>query len=131
MQNLKLFFLEREFEERHPLYRAKMYTVYPGKCLFWHYRLLLFFVYKTVSRISFNLFRREIKGFIRFHEKWCWFHGHDVRFSKSLGSELKFEKTETRFCRWEQWLQWQYLPGTGKPFYLFCLQKKIPENAYL
>ena len=74
-----LILLERKFEDMHYLRRAKRYKVYLGKCLFWHYRLQLSFIYKTVSQISFNLFwsgdKRLLSEFLR---KWDWFHGHNV-----------------------------------------------------
>ena len=80
-----------------------MYKVYSGKYLFWHHCLQQFFFYKTVSRNSFNLFRlggrRLLSDFTR---KCSWFHRHAVRFLKNLGSRLKFEKTEPRFCRWKR-----------------------------
>ena len=31
----------------------------------------------------------------------CLFQGHNERFPKYLGWKLKFQKTETRFCRWK------------------------------
>ena len=56
------------------------------KRLFWHYRLQLSFIYKTVSQISFNLFwsgdRRLLSKLLR---KWGWFNGHNERFPKYLG----------------------------------------------
>ena len=80
----------------------KRYTVYSGKRLIWHYCLQLSFFYKTMSRISINLCRsgnqRHLLDFMR---KWGWFHGHVARFPKSLGSRLKFQKTEIWFCRWK------------------------------
>ena len=51
-----LILSERKFEDMHYISRAKMYKIYSGKRLFWHYRLQLSFVYKTVSQISLNLF---------------------------------------------------------------------------
>ena len=68
---------------------------------FWHYCLQLFFAYKTVSQISFNLFclgdKRLLSEFLR---KWGWFQRHNEPFPKCFGKKLKFQKTETRFCRW-------------------------------
>ena len=91
---------ERKFEEMHYLWRAKWYKVYSWKRLFWHYRLQLSFVYKTVSQISFTFFwsgdRRLLSEFLR---QWGWFHGHNELFPKYLGWKLKYQKTETRFCR--------------------------------
>ena len=91
---------ERKFEEMHYLWRAKWYKVYSWKRLFWHYRLQLSFIYKTVSQISFTFFwsgdRRLLSEFLK---QWGWFHGHNERFPKYLGWKLKYQKTETRFCR--------------------------------
>ena len=76
--------------------------MYSGKRLFWHYRLQLSFVYKTLSQISFNLFcsgdERLLSEFLR---KWGWFHGHNERFPKHLGWKLKFQKPKTDFCWWK------------------------------
>ena len=98
----KVSFSERKFEEMHELWRAKRYKVYSGKRLFWHYYLQLSFVYKTVSQISFKLFcsgdKRLLSEFLR---KWGWFQEHNERFPKYLGLKLKFQKTETRFCKWK------------------------------
>ena len=47
-----------------------------GKTLFWHYYLQLSFIYKTVSQISFT-------------------------FPQISWLKIKFQKTETRFCRWK------------------------------
>ena len=73
-----------------------------GKSLFWHYCLQLSFVCKTVSQISFNLFysgdKRLLSEILR---KWDWFQGHNECFPKYLGWKLKFQKTETWFCRWK------------------------------
>ena len=33
--------------------------------------------------------------------KWGWFQGHYERFPKYLDKKLKFQRTETRFCRWK------------------------------
>ena len=53
-------------------------------------------------QISYNLFcmgdNRLLSEFLR---KWGWFHGHNERFPKYLGWKLKFQKIETRFCRWK------------------------------
>ena len=91
---------ERKFEEMHYLWRAKWYKVYSWKRLFWHYRLQLSFVYKTVSQISFTFFwsgdRRLLSEFFR---QWGWFHVHNERFPKYLGWKLKYQKSETWFCR--------------------------------
>ena len=77
---------ERKFENMHYLWRAKMYKVYSGKRLFWHYRLQLSFVYKTVPQISFDLFWLGDKRLLsEFLTKWGWFHGHNERFPKYLG----------------------------------------------
>ena len=79
---------------------GKRYMAYSQKRLFWHYRFQLSFIYKSVCQISFNLFwsgeRRLLSKFLR---KWGWFRGHNERFPKYLGWKLKFQKTETTFCR--------------------------------
>ena len=66
------------------------------------YYLQLSFVYKTMSQISFKLFcsgdKRLLSEFLR---KWGWFQVHNERFPKYLGWKLKFQKTETCFCRWK------------------------------
>ena len=84
-----------------PLKSKKVQGIF-GKHLFWHYHLQLFLVYKTMSRISFNLFWLGDKRFLsEFLRKWGWFHRHNERFPKYLGQNLKFQKTETGFCRWK------------------------------
>ena len=73
---------ERKFEEMHYLWRAKRCKVFSQKRLFWHYRLQLSFVYKTVSRISFNLFwSGDKKLWSEFLRKWVWFYGHNERLT--------------------------------------------------
>ena len=58
----------------------------------------LSFVYKTMSQISFNLFRSGDEMLLSdFMRKWSWFHGHDVRFPKNLRSKLKLPKTDAWF----------------------------------
>ena len=57
---------------------------------------------KPCLRFLFILFclgdKRLLSEFLR---KWGWFHGHNERFTKYLAKKLKFQKTETRFCRWK------------------------------
>ena len=36
-----------------------------------------------------------------FRKNWSWFQGHNELFLKYLGQKLKFQKSETRFCRWK------------------------------
>ena len=82
--------------------RAKRYKIYSRKSLLRHYRLQLSFVYKTVFQIYSNLFCSGDKSLLsEFLRKWGWFHGHNERFTKYLAKKLKFQKTETRFCRWK------------------------------
>ena len=70
------------------------------KLLFWHYHLQLSFIYASVSQISFNLFCSGDKRLLsEFVKKWGWFHWHNERFQKYLGWKLRFQKTETRFCK--------------------------------
>ena len=79
-----------------------MYKVYSGKRLFWHYCLQVSFIYKTMSQISFNLFcSRDKRLLSEFLRSWGWFQGNNEPFPKYLGWKLKFQKTETRFCRWK------------------------------
>ena len=98
----KINFLEKKFEEMHYIWRAKRYKVYSTKRLFWYYYLQLSFVYKTASQISFTLFcsgdKRLWSEFLR---KWGLFQRHNERFPKYLAQKLKFQKTETQFCRWK------------------------------
>ena len=73
-----------------------------GERLCWHYPLQLSFVYKIMFKISFKLFCSGDKRLLsEFLWKWGWFQGHNERFPKYLGWKLKFQKTETRFCRWK------------------------------
>ena len=115
----KVNYLERKFEEMHYRWRAIRYKVYSEERLYRHYCLQLSFVYKTVSQISFNLFclgdKRLLSEFLR---KWGWFQGHNERFPKYLGQKLKFQKTETRFCRWESTdnNNINFLLSMGNPF---------------
>ena len=93
----KVNFLERKFEEMHKLWRAKRYKLYSGKCLFWHYYLQLWFIYKTMSQIS-----------------------------------LKFQETETRFCRWKSTDNTTLISSCHwKTLVPFCLPKNKLENAFL
>ena len=59
---LSLAFSKLRFYQKGNL--KKCDKAYSEKRSFWHYRLQLFFVYKIVSQISFNLFDREIRGFL-------------------------------------------------------------------
>ena len=64
----------------------KIWRIYSGKRLFWHYYLQLFFVYKTVSQISFKVFCSGDKRLLsEFFRKGGWFQGHNERFPKYLG----------------------------------------------
>ena len=95
------FFGKKIWRNAPPL-KSKRYKVYLGKRLFWQYCLHLFFVYKTVSQISFNLFCSGDKRLLwEFLKEWGWFQGHNECFPKFLGKKLKFEKTEIWFCRWK------------------------------
>ena len=67
-----------------------------------HHCLQLFFIYKTVSQISFNLFFSGDKDFYQSSlGNEVEVRGHNERFPKYLGWKLKFQKTETRFSRWK------------------------------
>ena len=58
----------------------------------------LSFVNKNLSQISFNLFcTGDNKLLSEFLRKWSWYQKQ--RFPKYLGWQLKFQKSETRFCR--------------------------------
>ena len=65
----KRTFAERKFEEMHYLWREKMFKVYSGKRLFWHYYLQLSFVCKILPQISLKLFcsgdKRLLSEFLR------------------------------------------------------------------
>ena len=110
-----------------------MYKVYSGKRLYQHYRLQLSFVYKTVSNISFKFFCPEDKRLLQeFHWKWGWFQKYNERFPKYLGSKLKFQKTETQFCRWKSNDNNDVNIFTRKAVYLFACEKKgLKKNALL
>ena len=86
---LKKNFIERKIWRKHYLWRAKRHKLYSGKHLFWHYRLQLSFVYKTVSQISFNLLWSEDRRLLsEFSRKWGWSHRHNESFyQSSLGNE--------------------------------------------
>ena len=90
--NGNLNFSKRKFEEIHQLWRTKKFKVYLGKRLFWHYYLQLFFVYKTVSQISFKSFclggERLLSEFLR---KWGWFQGQWT-FPSYSGLKIKISK---------------------------------------
>ena len=59
---------------------------------------------RTVSQISFKLFcLGDTRLLSEFLLKWGWFQRHNERFPKYLGWKLKFQKTETRFCRAVLW----------------------------
>ena len=61
----------------------------------------VYFVYKTISQISFNLFcSGDIRLLSEFLRKWGWFQGQNESFLKYLGQKLEFQNTETQFCRW-------------------------------
>ena len=54
------------------------------------------------SIIIFNLFcSRDERLLSVFLRNWGWFYKYNDRFPKYLGYKLKFQKTETRFCRWK------------------------------
>ena len=127
-----LIFPERNLQ-KCTSWRAKRHKVYLGKHLSWHYHLQLSFVYKTMSQISYNLFcsgdKRLLSEFLR---KWGWFHRHNEHFPKYIGWKLKFQKTETQFCRWKST---DYdnimIPLSLESLVPFWLRKKRPENAFL
>ena len=68
---------------------------------FGEFCLQLSFIYKTMFQ-NFNLFcsgdKRLLSEFLR---KLGWFEGHNEHFLKYLGKKLRFQKTETQFCRWK------------------------------
>ena len=126
-QNFDL--IGKKIWEMHYLWK---YKVYSGKRLFWHYRLQLSFVYKTVSRFLLICFDWEIKGFYQS------FLGNEVDFtdimnlSPNICLKIKISKNRHNFvdkrtlittsstssCHW-------------KTLVPFCLWKKRPENAFL
>ena len=65
----------------------------------WYYHLQL----STMPQISFNLFCSENKRLLSvFLRTWCWFQGHNKRFSKYLGLKKKNPFLNgTRICRWK------------------------------
>ena len=55
-----------------------------------------------MSQISFKLFcSRDKRLLSEFLWKCGWFQGHNERISKYLSQKLRFQKTETWFCRWK------------------------------
>ena len=102
MQNLKLGFHGNFFWRNALALKSARYKIYLGKRLFRYCCLQQSFLCKTVSRISFNSYRsgdkRLLSDLIR---EWGYFHGQDKSFPKNLSSRLKFQKTETGFCRWK------------------------------
>ena len=71
-----------------------------GEQLCWHNSLQISFAFKSVSQISFKLFCSGDKMLLsEFLWKWGWFQGHNESFPKYPGYKLKFQKTETWFCR--------------------------------
>ena len=106
--------------------------VYSGKPWFWYYYFQLFFVCKTVSRISFKLFYSGLKGFYQ-SSLGNKIDFRDMNVSpntltedwnfKNLRLGLVDERalittTSMSSCHWKTLLP-------------FCLQKKRPENAFL
>ena len=117
----------------HLVWKAKRYKIYSGKHLFWRYYLQLYFVYKTMSQISFKLFCSGDKRLLsEFLKKLGWFQGHDERFPKYLEWKLKFQKN------WETFVDERALIATTlmfschwKTLVTFCLREKRPEKAFL
>ena len=104
----KLTFSKVRFSRKENLKKCTSFEKQKGagyireKALFWHYRLQLSCVYKSVSQISFYLFcSRDKRLLSEFLRKWGWFQGHNERFPKYLGQKSNFQKTVTRFCRWK------------------------------
>ena len=122
----KVNYLERKFEEMHYRWRAIRYKVYSGERLYRHYCLQLSFVYKTVSQISFNLFCLGNKRLLKFLREIMNVSRNILAKNqnfKKLRHDFVDERalittTLTSYCQWETLLP-------------LCLQKKIPENAFL
>ena len=114
----------------HYLWRAKRYKVYSWKRLFWHYRLQLSFVYKSVSQISFD---REIEGFYQSSL------GNEVDFTDIMNVSLNILAKNWNFKKLKHgFVDKRAVITTAlksschrKTLVPFCLQKKRPENAFL
>ena len=92
----------------------------------------VFHLQNRVSDFFKLLFSGDKRLLSEFLRKWGWYHGHNEISAKYLDQKLKFQKTETWFCRWKNtdnnniniFLSLENLAP-------FCLGKKRPENAFL
>ena len=80
---------------------------------------------KPCLRFLLICFALEIEGFYQ-SSLGNEFDFKDIMiFSQISWLKLKFQKLETRFCKWEQWLQRHYdLPVSKKLLYLFACKRK-------
>ena len=126
-------FSERKFEEMHYLWRAKMYKVYLGERLHWHYRLQLSFVYKTVPQISFKLcFSGDKKLLSEVLRKWGWFRDTMNVSLNILAKNQNFKKLKNCFVDERAMIKTTLISSCHwKTCVPFCLPKKILENALL
>ena len=98
--------------------------------LIWHFVFSCFLSIKPCLRFPLVYFAREIEGF------YLSSFGNEVDLTdlspEHLGIKLKFQKTETQFCRWKStdYKGINIFLSLGNPCTL-CLQRKRPENAFL
>ena len=73
------------------------------------------------------------KLLVEFLRKWGLFQGYNERFPKYLDWKLKFQKPETRFCRWKSTDNNHILVSSchWKTVVTFCLRKERTEKAFL
>ena len=117
----------------HWLWRAKRYTGFSGKRLFWQYYLQLPFVYKTVSQISLKFFCSGDKRLLsEFHRKWGWFRDIINVSPNILAKNWNFKKLRHSFVDERALITTTLISSCHwKTLVPFCLRKKIPENAFL
>ena len=124
---------ERKFEEMHYLWRSKRYKVYSGKNLFWHYRLQLSSSANSCLRFRLICFDRAKKGF---YESSL---GNEVDFTdimnvspNILAKNQNFKKLKHGFVDKRTMITTALTSSCHwKTLVRFCLQQKIPENAFL
>ena len=96
-----LILLERKFEEKHYIWRAKRYKVYSRKRYF---GIIVFSCLSSTQlclRFLLICFDREIKGFGQ-SSLGNQFDFRDImNVSPYILAKIKFQKTETLFCCWK------------------------------
>ena len=120
---------ERKFEKIHYLLKAKRYKVYSGNIYF---GIIIFSCFwSTIPCLGFLLicFDWEIRVLSEFLRKWGWFHRYNERFPKCYGQKLKFQKTETRFCRQKN-NYYNNLNIFLSPLYLFACKRKYLKTHF-